>query len=182
MQGSGDAVPRRWWIINCHVTHDIISDHVCIATELQSVYAWLKWLLHYAKIDLAYLKIGNCHKDFLLAVLINSSLKSLFESLTFSSKNSPGLSHSTAHLSVNSLTAGWLLDSHWLAFYFTKSMEIYYYHIVQNSGGIKLWWISDFKVLARKTLANAQHLYYWQENNFGESAGELSFVRQKPIY
>jgi len=46
------------------------------------------------------------------------------------------------------------------------------YHIAQNSGGVKLWQISDFKVLARKTLANAQHLYYWQEINFGESEGE----------
>jgi len=56
------------------------------------------------------------------------------------------------------------------------------YRIAQNSGGVKLWQISDFKVLARKTLANAQHLYYWQEKNFGESEGELSFVKQKPIY
>jgi len=52
---------------------------------------------------------------------------------------------------------------------------------VYNSGGEKLWQISDFEVLARKTLANAQHLYYWQEENFGESEGELSFVKQKPI-
>jgi len=29
------------------------------------------------------------------------------------------------------------------------------YHIAQNCGGGKLWRISDFKVLARKTLANA---------------------------
>jgi len=29
------------------------------------------------------------------------------------------------------------------------------YHIAQNSGGEKLWQISHFKVLARKTLANA---------------------------
>jgi len=48
------------------------------------------------------------------------------------------------------------------------------YHIAQNSGGVKLWRISDFKVLARKTLANAQHLYYWQEKNFGESDLSLS--------
>jgi len=46
------------------------------------------------------------------------------------------------------------------------------YRIEQNSGGVKLWWISDFKVLARKTLANAQHLYYWQEKNFGEFEGK----------
>jgi len=107
IQGSGGIAFRLWWIINGCVTHDI-SDHVCIATELQSVYAWLQWLLHYAKINLAYLKIGNCHKDFLLVVLITSSLKSLFESLTFSSTNSPGLSHSTTHSSVNSLV-GFLL-------------------------------------------------------------------------
>jgi len=56
------------------------------------------------------------------------------------------------------------------------------YHIVQNSGGVKLWQISDFKVLARKTLANARHLYYWQEKNFGESEAELSFIKQKSIY
>jgi len=37
---------------------------------------------------------------------------------------------------------------------------------MQNSGGVKLWRISGFKVLASKTLANAQHLYYWQEKNF----------------
>jgi len=49
---------------------------------------------------------------------------------------------------------------------------------VQNSGGVKLWRISDFKGLVRKTLANAQHLYYWQEKNFGE----LSFGKQKLIY
>jgi len=48
---------------------------------------------------------------------------------------------------------------------------------VQNSGGEKLWRISDFKLLVRKTLENAQHLYYWQEKNFGESKGELSFVK-----
>jgi len=53
---------------------------------------------------------------------------------------------------------------------------------VQNSGEVKFWRISDFKVLARKTLANAQHLYYWQEKNFGESEGKLSFVKQEPIY
>jgi len=53
---------------------------------------------------------------------------------------------------------------------------------VQNSGGIKLWRISDFKVLMRKTLVNAQHQYYWQEKNFGKSEGELSFVKQKLIY
>jgi len=56
------------------------------------------------------------------------------------------------------------------------------YHMVQNSGGVKLWRISDFEVLARKTLANAQHLYYWQEKNFGKSEGELSFIKQKPTY
>jgi len=50
------------------------------------------------------------------------------------------------------------------------------YHIAQNSGGVKLWQISDFKVLARKTLANAQHLYYWQEKNFGESEGKSYFL------
>jgi len=49
------------------------------------------------------------------------------------------------------------------------------YCIAQNSGEVKVWRISDFKVLARKTLANAPHLYYWQEKNFGESEGELSF-------
>jgi len=53
---------------------------------------------------------------------------------------------------------------------------------VQNSDREKLWRISDFKVLAKKTLANAQHLYYWQEKNFGESEGELSFIKQKLIY
>jgi len=53
--------------------------------------------------------------------------------------------------------------------------------MVQNSGRVKLWRISDLKVLARNTLANAQHLYYWQEKNIGESEGELSFVKQKPI-
>jgi len=56
------------------------------------------------------------------------------------------------------------------------------YCIAQNSCGVKLWRISDFKILARKTLVNAQHLYYWQEKNFGGSAGESSFVKQKPIY
>jgi len=50
------------------------------------------------------------------------------------------------------------------------------YHIVQNSSGEKLWRISDFKVLARKTLANAQHLYYWQEKNLGKFEDELSFI------
>jgi len=64
-----------------------------------------------------------------------------------------------------------------------KNLEIFRggnfkYHIAQNSGGVKLWRISDFKVLARKSLANAQHLYYWQEKNFGE----LSFIKQKLIY
>jgi len=34
-------------------------------------------------------------------------------------------------------------------------------------------------VLVRKTFANAQRLYYWQEENFGESEDELSFVKQK---
>jgi len=34
------------------------------------------------------------------------------------------------------------------------------YRIAQNSDGEKLWRISDFKVLARKTLANVQYLYY----------------------
>jgi len=53
---------------------------------------------------------------------------------------------------------------------------LYNYRIAQNSGGEKLWQISDFTVLVRKTLANAQHLYYWQEKNFGESEGDLSFV------
>jgi len=53
---------------------------------------------------------------------------------------------------------------------------------VQNSGGVKLWRICDFKLLARKTLVNAQHLHYWQDKNFGKSEGELSFVKQKPIY
>jgi len=56
-----------------------------------------------------------------------------------------------------------------------------YYCIAQNSGREKLWWISDFKVLASKTLVNARHLYYLQEKNFGESEGELSFAKQKPI-
>jgi len=55
------------------------------------------------------------------------------------------------------------------------------YRIAQNSGGEKLWRISDFKVLAKKTLANARHLYYWQEKNFGESEGELPFIKQKLI-
>jgi len=41
----------------------------------------------------------------------------------------------------------------------------YQYCIVQNSGGEILWWTSDFKVLVKKTLANARHLYYWQEKN-----------------
>jgi len=50
------------------------------------------------------------------------------------------------------------------------------YHIAQNSDWEKLWQISDFKVLARRTLANVQYLYYWQEKNFGESEGKLSFV------
>jgi len=48
-------------------------------------------------------------------------------------------------------------------------------HIAQNFGREKLWQIRDFKVLARKTLANAQHLYHWQEKNFGKSEG-LSFI------
>jgi len=52
----------------------------------------------------------------------------------------------------------------------------YIYRIVQNSGGKKLWQISDFKILARKTLVNAQHLYYWQEKKFGESEDKLSFI------
>jgi len=58
------------------------------------------------------------------------------------------------------------------------------YRIAQNSGGEKLWRIiiySDFKVLAKKTLANTRHLYYWQEKNFGESEGELPFIKQKLI-
>jgi len=50
------------------------------------------------------------------------------------------------------------------------------YSIAQNSGREKLWKISDFKVLARKTLTNARHLYYWQKKNFNEFEGELSFV------
>jgi len=54
---------------------------------------------------------------------------------------------------------------------------------VQNSGREKLWRISDSKVFVRKTLVNSQHLYYyWQEKNFGESEGKLSFVKQKLIY
>jgi len=60
--------------------------------------------------------------------------------------------------------------------------DTYIYRIAQNSGGVKLWRISDFKVLARKTLANAQHLYYWEEKNFGKSEGKLSFAKQKSIY
>jgi len=56
------------------------------------------------------------------------------------------------------------------------------YHIAQNSGEEKLWRISDFKVLVRKTLVNAQHLYYWKEKSFGKSESKLSFVKQKPIY
>jgi len=51
------------------------------------------------------------------------------------------------------------------------------YHIVQNSGGKNLWRISNFKVLTRKTLANAQYLHYWQEKNFSESEGKLVFVK-----
>jgi len=50
------------------------------------------------------------------------------------------------------------------------------YRIAQNYGTEKLWRISDFKVLARKTLADTRLQYYWQEKNFGESEGELSFV------
>jgi len=47
---------------------------------------------------------------------------------------------------------------------------------VQNYGWEKLRQISDFKVLVRKILANSQHVYYWQEENFGECECELSFV------
>jgi len=43
-----------------------------------------------------------------------------------------------------------------------------WFMIMQNSGG------ENF--LARKTLANAWHLYYWEEKNFDESEGELSFL------
>jgi len=50
------------------------------------------------------------------------------------------------------------------------------YRITQNSGGEKLGQISDFKVLVRKTLANARNLYYWWEKIFGKSEGELFFV------
>jgi len=53
------------------------------------------------------------------------------------------------------------------------------YCIAQNSGGVKLWQISDFKALVRKILVNAQHLYYlyyWQEKKFGKSEGKLSFI------
>ena len=32
------------------------------------------------------------------------------------------------------------------------------YRIAQNSGGVKLWRISNYKVLAEKTLANLQYL------------------------
>jgi len=56
------------------------------------------------------------------------------------------------------------------------SYKVTYYCIAQNSDREKLWQISYFKVLVRKTLVNAQYLYYWQEKNFGESEGELSFV------
>jgi len=52
----------------------------------------------------------------------------------------------------------------------------------KNSGRVKFWRISDFKVLARKTLVNALHLYYWQGKNFGESKGELFLIKQKLIY
>jgi len=44
--------------------------------------------------------------------------------------------------------------------------------------GEKFWRISDFKVLVRKTLVNAQHLYYWQEKNFGKSEGKSPFIKQ----
>ena len=40
-----------------------------------------------------------------------------------------------------------------------------YYRIAQNSGGVKLWRINRFRVLARKTLANLQ-LYI---SHFSES-------------
>jgi len=50
------------------------------------------------------------------------------------------------------------------------------YCIAQNSGGEKLWQISDFKVLARKTWANARNLYHWREKNFCGSEDELFFV------
>ena len=37
-------------------------------------------------------------------------------------------------------------------------MYVCMYRIAQNSGGVKLWRISNYKVLARKTLANLQYL------------------------
>ena len=37
-----------------------------------------------------------------------------------------------------------------------KFSIMWYYYIVQNSGGVKLWQINRFTVLARKILANLQ--------------------------
>jgi len=42
------------------------------------------------------------------------------------------------------------------------------YRIAQNSGGEKLWQIMVISSFGKK--------------NFGESEGELSFIKQKPIY
>jgi len=55
------------------------------------------------------------------------------------------------------------------------------YRIAQNSGGEKLWRISDFKVLARKTLANARDTCIIGRRKTGESEGKLPFGKQKLI-
>ena len=49
--------------------------------------------------------------------------------------------------------------------WFLRVLCIRMYRIAQNSGGVKLWRIDHFRVLARKTLANLQ-LYI---SHFSES-------------
>ena len=45
-------------------------------------------------------------------------------------------------------------------------MDLYMYHIAQSFGKVKLWQISRFRILARKTLANTQIAI--GHGNFGE--------------
>ena len=53
------------------------------------------------------------------------------------------------------------------------------YHIVQNSGRIKLWQINHFRVLARKMLVNLQELKCLPFSYLSESGiwlGKMTFV------
>jgi len=75
-----------------------------------------------------------------------------------------------SYLNSDSHTWLWHLCRVPLLPFLTLFFFLLIYRIVQNSGMEKLWWISDFKVLAKKTLANAQYLYYGRRENFGESS------------